>query len=125
MDTKEMVNNDYRNLIRTCESAGIPFMSLDKCCRLLAIIHTLGGNNEIFTHHVKLLEDVKYAQRRLNLFGGEVPDPEGLQLLKGYVRELDSYYESAPKKEGSDALYSPKHPPWVEELLKKRYRITL
>lgn len=122
---KEMIMTDYQKLIQTCESAGIPFMSLDTCCRLLAILHTIGGNSEIFTHHVKLLEDVKYAQRRLNIFGGETPDAEGTILLKQYIRELEAYYADPPRKEDSTAVYSVKHLEWVDKFLKTRYNISL
>lgn len=125
MEMKEMILTDLQKMIRTCESAGIPYMSLDTCCRLLAILQTVGGNHEIFTHHLKLIEDVKYAQRRLNIFGGEIPDAEGVALLKHYIGELETYYENAPKKEGSEAVFSVKHLPWVEEFLKSRYNIRL
>ena len=120
-----MIARDYRNMIMTCENAGIQFMSLDTCCRLLGIVHTLGGNNEIFTHHYKLLEDVRYAQRRLNIFGGEIPDAEGIPLLKQYIYELETYYANAPRKEGSDALFSEIHLPWVVQFLAIRYKIKL
>ena len=117
--------DDYNKLINTCECAGISFMSLDTCCRLLAIVHTIGGYYEIFTHHTKLLLDIKYAQRRLNIFGGEIPDKEGVLLLKQYINELESYYKDAPKKDDCEAVFSTKHLPWVEKFLDRRYKIRL
>lgn len=113
----------YEQWIDACLEAGIPALRPDTCCRLMAILHTLGASMECFTQDRKILADVRYAQKRLNLLGGETPDPEWLPVLQGYVRELEEFYNNAPYRE-SDSPLAKEHPQWVRDFMRERYGIT-
>jgi hypothetical protein len=91
-------------LYATAESAGLKILSDDKCCRLLAWLHVCGGTNEQTVLDSRLSNALLYAQNRLNLLGGEIPDAELLPVLMGYIRSIIDY----------------KNPPeWVLELEKE------
>lgn len=98
----------YHDWIEAFENIGLKPMSDDTCCRLLAILQVYGDGNEIFTHHIKFLEDVKYAQRRCNLFGGEVPNLELIDDLKYYIVQLEN---------GNNE--------WVDKFLLDKYNIKI
>jgi hypothetical protein len=84
--------------------AGLPVISTDKCCRLLAWLYVCGGENEQTVLDSRLRNALLYAQKRLNLLGGEIPDVELLPVLKSYINSVADY----------------KNPPeWVLELEKE------
>ena len=90
-------------MIETAMSVGLPIISDYNCCRLLAWLYVYGGENE------QVIQDnlsffIMYAQRRLNIFGGEIPDRKLLPLLQGYIESITDYYNP---------------PEWVIELEKK------
>jgi hypothetical protein len=84
----------------TALSAGIPILSGDKCCRILAWLYVYGGGNEQVIEG-RLNAAIQYAQKRLNLLGGEIPDLELLPILQGYIKSIADYHNP---------------PEWVNEL---------
>jgi hypothetical protein len=81
---------DYKKLLATAESAGLKILSDEHCCKLLAWTLAYGGGNEAVVNNLILLENIRYAQRRCNVFGGEIVNPELIVILKQYLREAES-----------------------------------
>lgn len=104
----------YRQWNEALQSAGITPLSDDTCCRLLAILYLFGGERSEFTRHDRLTTDLRYAQRRLRLLGGETPDGALTPVLRRYVSEL------APQGLAAEPVKTP----WAAELM-KRYEVTL
>jgi len=93
----------YRQLINSCEAAGLKVISDEKCCKLLAWLYAYGGSTESVVFSYKLNEDIQYAQKRLNVFGGEKINTD--EQLRGYLLEVEkSCQGKAP------------HPPWAYEI---------
>ena len=108
----------------TCLVAGIPAITTDTCARLMAVLY-VHGNNELMTHHKGFLADVRYIQLRFNIHGCGVPDPEFVELLQGYIRELQSADNDCERPNGSEALFHRNIPEWAKELYNGRYGIKL
>jgi hypothetical protein len=90
------MSNDVRHtLYETALAAGIPILSGDTCCRLLAWVYVYGGGNEQVALEGRLRESLLYAQKRLNINGGEIPDLSLVNILKDYIKELDGYNRPA------------------------------
>jgi hypothetical protein len=107
MKDSEFAKNLYNDLNETCESAGMKMLSDDWCCKLMAWLLAYGGGNEAVIFNVKLNADIKIAQKRLNLLGGEIPNIQLLGTLQTYSKELEGYL-------GMDKSY--KEPEWIEEI---------
>jgi len=103
--------------------AGLPIISTDNCCRLLAWLYVFGGGNEAVTQDDKLRNSIVYAQYRLNILGGEVPDVEWLPVLCDYIAELECYAKdvAAAIKAGKDKNEVPQ-PDWLEGV-EKQYKV--
>lgn len=106
--------NLYRQWIDTLQCARIKPLADSTCCKLMAILYVFGGGKEEFTHHNKFLADVGYAQKRLNISGGEIPDQELIPALQKYINELTP--------DGMQGEW--RKPQWALELM-IRYDITL
>lgn len=65
---------DYEKFANTAEQCGLKIISDDLCCKVLAWLYVLGGGYEV-NYNTKLLVDIKYAQRRLNIEGSAIPMP--------------------------------------------------
>lgn len=50
------------------------------------------------THNQKLREDIFTAQKRLNLFGGEIPNAELLPIFKEFHKELINFIKGKTEK---------------------------
>jgi len=70
-------------------AAGIPILTGDECCQLLAWLYIYGGGNEQCVVDERLRNAIFYAQQRLNINGGEVPDLELLPVLQGYIKSIE------------------------------------
>lgn len=101
--------SDYEKLLATALQCGLKVISDDFCCKLLAWLYVYGGERESVLYNVKLRAEIMYAQSRLNLHGGEVPDAELSSRLRQYVNECGSYSH-------------PARPCWMDEI-DKRYGI--
>jgi hypothetical protein len=103
---KEMNMNDnlLGQVYKAFESVGIKLLSDDFCCQLLAWLNVYGDGVENIVLDVKLRTDILEAQRRLNLFGGEIPNVDLLPKLQEYIKSISDFK---------------KPPEWVKELEKK------
>ena len=102
----------YESWLQTCESADIPAISFHSCCKLLAILYVFGGNSENFTHNLKLVADIKYAQKQSRLDGGKTPDALYVREIGKLARELEMLKY--------DGLLSSAHPNhWAVQMMNK------
>lgn len=99
----------YRALLDTALECGIKIISDDFCCKLLAWLYVFGSYSEASVFHQKLHADLQYAQRRLNINGGEIPDVELSKKLRQYIAECGDW---------SNPIY----PDWIKEI-DTRYEI--
>ena len=69
-------------------AAGLPIVSRDVCAIIFAIL-LVWGNDERFTHHHRLVCELRYAQKRFRIEGSESPDADFTRLLHSYVSQLE------------------------------------
>ena len=96
-----------KSLYETALSAGIPIISSDKCCQLLAWVYVYGGGHEQVVMDERLSNAILYAKQRLNFNGGEIPNRELTPIMIQYIKSVNDY---------------DKPPEWVL-LLEKEYSI--
>lgn len=101
---------EYEKLMATADQCGLKIISDDFCCKLLAWLYMFGAETEMVTYNVKLRTDIKEAQKRLNIYGGEIPNSELFERLRNYIKEVGEYF-------------NPIRPVWVDEI-DSRYGIT-
>lgn len=101
--------DDYKRWLHDCLTTDIPALSLDTSARILACVCVL-GNNENIVMSPKCRAELEYIQKRFGINGGEVPDSEIIEPLKGYIAELENATEV---------------PMWAEKIFKERYGIKL
>jgi len=106
-DKKDFISDLREKVYDTALSAGIHIISDEECCQLLAYLHLEGGGNEQFALEERLRSALFYAQKRMNLFGGERPNVELLPIFQKYVN-------SCSRKE-----FDNNPPDWVLSLEKK------
>lgn len=99
---------DYERLVATASQCGLKIISDDLCCKVLAWLYVMGGGYEV-GHNSKLLSDIRYAQKQLNICGGEIPNPELCETLRARIKELESSRQDC-------------RPEWLYEL-QKRYSL--
>lgn len=100
----------YASLLATAESADIHIISDENCCKLLAWLLAYGGAYEAVIFNARLNEDIKCAQKRLNIDGGQTPN---LVLLPTFQR----YFEQVKGYTNNQKGFS--HPNWALEIFKK------
>jgi hypothetical protein len=86
-----MEKNFYKLLLETSEAAGLKVLSDEYCCELLAWLFVYGGGNEMVVYNEKLNTDILIAQKRLNVFGGEIVNSEHRRLLNEKANEIYPY----------------------------------
>jgi hypothetical protein len=74
-----------------CLNQVAPYPSDDACCRILAWLLVYGGGREDVTINKRLNYDIRAAQKRLNLFGGEIPNSDLLPMYQQYARSVEDY----------------------------------
>lgn len=94
-------------------SIGESLMSEDFAAKLLAYVYVCGGANEDVTQNGNLVAGIAFAQQKFNLFGGEIPNWNGIVLSKQYCKELEDYIATEGK------LYDSF---WIDEIL-ERYNL--
>lgn len=67
---------------------GCSMMSDDFAAKLLAFVLVMGGEYEEVTHHKGLNAGIQIAQRKFNIYGGEIPYNTGCHLIGKYSVEL-------------------------------------
>ena len=116
----------YKEMLDTALNVGLPVISSDKCCRLLAYVYVYGGGNEAVVFNEKMNADIVYAQKRLNIVGGEIVNRELLPALQKYIKSLSNMFPLSKEQadKAREDFYNP--PQWVIDLEKeygiKKYR---
>jgi len=87
---KDFEYKTINQLYDTCAQVGFKIFSDDECCRCLAWLYIYGGGNEEVLSG-SIYQTICYAQRRLNLIGGEMPNAELLTVLQGYIKSIADY----------------------------------
>lgn len=87
------MNSFYKELLSTAESAGLKIISDEHCYKLIAWLYVFGGGREEVAYNTKLRENIFYAQKNLNILGGESPTPETISKIQHYVKEYESNRE--------------------------------
>lgn len=106
----------YMATLRTADTAGLAMTPKFRAAQLMAIVYVWGWGDEIFTSCPKLLCDIKYIQQKYHIEGGEpTDDPEFIQYLKDYTKELEDYIKQ--KEHTNDG----KIPEWATKLMNERY----
>lgn len=94
----------------TCKAAGLVSIGKDTAAKLLSIVYVLGGEREAFTHNEKLKADLEYIQDVYGFQGGEVPNQEVAENMRGYVLSLELEKD---------------YPQWATKLMQEQYGIQL
>jgi hypothetical protein len=84
-------NELQRQFYEACHNAGIIDISDDKCCQILAWTSVYGGSHEATTTNAKLTASIFAAQKRLNIFGSEVPDQKLVPMMLNYIKSVSDY----------------------------------
>ncbi len=88
---------------------GLPIVSREVCAIICAMLQ-VWGNHEMFTHHHRLICELRYAQKRFHVDGGESPDPEFAAILQGYVSQLQLMQDRENRvPDHIDALYKERY----------------
>lgn len=98
----------YEDLVKTANQCGLKIISDDFCAKLLAWL-LYCGNTEAVVYNEKLRIDIMEAQRRLNCYGGEIPNQELEEKLKKYSSDFGDWNFT-------------EEPSWVSEI-KIRYNL--
>ena len=69
-------------------AAGLPIVNRETCAIICAML-LVWGNDERFTHHHRLVCELRYAQKRFRIEGSESPDTDFTRLLQSYVSQLE------------------------------------
>ena len=115
---REQATSLQRDWLEACEQMGIPAITTDTSAKIMAIVYVHGGGEEEMVLNRKFTNDVQYIQRRFHIQGGEAPDAEFVEILQGYVGELEAY---ASESKGKDTAI----PGWAHRLMKDRYGMRL
>lgn len=89
--------------------AGLPIVSREVCAIICAML-VVWGNYEMFTHHHRLVCELRYAQKRFHVNGGESPDADFAALLQSYVIQLQLMQDRENRV-----------PDHIDDLFQKRY----
>ena len=84
-----MYQNAGSDLFLALDKIGVSNLSDDECCQLLVWFHNDRGRSEDSVHNWALNRDLKIAQQRLNVFGGENPNVELLCKFNEFREELE------------------------------------
>jgi hypothetical protein len=105
MDKEDAVRlrTDFFDALRSVEL----WPSDEMCCEILAWLLVYGGVCEDAVFNKRFNADIVSAQKRLNIYGGEIPNATLLPVLQERIKELSDYYNP---------------PQWVLEL-ERRYKL--
>lgn len=73
---------------------GASMMNDDFACKLLAWLYVIGGNTELTVTHSGVNAGILIAQKKLKLYGGEVPNIKLLVPLQQRIKELETAKEN-------------------------------
>lgn len=84
------------DLEQAFNSIGTSMMSMNFASKLLAYVYVRGGGNEAVVTHEGLNAGIAIAQRKFNIFGGNVPDYRGVACIRAFVNELERKGDKTP-----------------------------
>lgn len=106
-------NKDFKNreaIYGAALEVGLPIVSRETCAIICAML-LVWGNHENFTHHHRLVAELRYAQKRFNIQGaGAVTDKMFKTALDYYVSLLEL------NQQREDRV-----PDFIDELFQERY----
>jgi len=108
-----MRNNHFNDLEEAFNKVGHSMYSDDFCCKLLAWLYVFGGGYEAVVINNGMYQAIQTAQRRLNLYGGEVPNGSLLPLFRRYSKEAENHEKGIVEAK------------WVNKEIHSRYKIPL
>ena len=76
---------DFENAFN---SIGHSIMKDDDACKILVWLLYYGGQYEAVVHNPNLNADIRIAQKKLNIYGGEVPNPKLFLKFQQYAKEI-------------------------------------
>ena len=120
MDTQEL----YNDWLGAFAAIGTPAISHDTAARILAVTY-VHGNNEALVMNKKYLAEVKHIQLLYHIHGTGVPDPELVELIQQYVKELEQYRDEHANDPMGGAVFRNHAPEWAHTLFIDRYNIKL
>ena len=83
-------NPEYKErwaMYQSALDAGIPIVPTETCAIICAML-LVWGNDERFTHHHRLVCELRYAQRRFGIEGGSVPSDRKFLTALNYYTDL-------------------------------------
>jgi hypothetical protein len=78
------------------DKIGASSLTDEQCCQLLAWMHDDRGCSEAPVHNWALNRDIKVAQHRLNIYGGQIPNGELISLFNQFREELENAGDDKP-----------------------------
>lgn len=89
--------NNSSNLMLQFEEAlnqiGASMMTDDFACKLLAWLNVIGGYTELTVINPAVNGGIQIAQKKLNIYGGEIPNQRLMPMLLQRIQELKSFQE--------------------------------
>lgn len=107
-----MKENLRKQWNEACLQAGIESISAQKAAKIMAVLMTLGNNEDMVMNH-HFTADCEYIQKRFHINGGEIPDQTFVAYFKEYANDL---------KEADRQGFIPQ---WAEKLFMEDYEIKL
>ncbi|MDR0472331.1 MAG: hypothetical protein LBH43_01475 [Treponema sp.] len=80
-----------RQYFESCYDVGIINLSDYKCCQILAWTSVYGGGHEAVVTNPKLTAAIFTAQKRLNIFGSEIPDNKLIPIMLEYIKSVTDF----------------------------------
>ena len=114
----------YNDWLGAFAAIGTPAISHDTAARILAVTY-VHGNNEALVMNKKYLAEVEHIQKMYHVEGGESPDPELVELIQQYVKELEQYRDEHANDPTGEAVFRNHAPEWAHKLFMDRFGIKL
>lgn len=62
-------------------------MPLERASQLLAYVYVFGGGNEAVTQNFRLYADIRTAQFKAHIDGGQIPEPQHMRRIQELITE--------------------------------------
>lgn len=109
-----VLDDVYSDMLETAYNSGLKVLSDEYCCELLAVCYFVAPEEMVFDPKVRV--ELEYAQKKLNLFGGEKPNAELVPLLQKKIKELSKNHDIAVRFLDRE---SEELPSWAAEVAKR------
>ena len=114
----------YNDWLGAFAAIGTPAIGRDTAARILAVTY-VHGNNEALVMNKKYLAEVNHIQQMYHIHGTGVPDPELVELIQQYVKELEQYRDEHANDPTGEAVFCNHAPEWAHKLFMDRFGIKL